>query len=226
MLLWTISSGTMQYSGIHINVVTYVLIVMAIGLLVDFVMHILLRYYETTGTTRHAKVKETLKTMGASILLGGLTTFLGTVCLAFSSTTIFMVVFKAFLSMVSLGCGVGLILLPVVLSLIGPVHTTRRTTHHHHEQLQKNIRGEEDEENKKDHGGYRHHHQEVTKESDSFSTSDDEGERQRPSSLPASGSNEYDGIVGEKLKGEKDERKLDLIKSASDGGGYEAIVDV
>lgn len=30
--------GTMQYSGIHINSVTYVIIVMAIGLLVDFLV--------------------------------------------------------------------------------------------------------------------------------------------------------------------------------------------
>ena len=93
----------MQLSGIHINAVTYVIIVMAIGLLVDFLMHMLLRYFETTGKTRHEKVKETLETMGASILLGGLTTFLGVIPLAFSTTTIFMVVFKSFLAMVTLG---------------------------------------------------------------------------------------------------------------------------
>jgi hypothetical protein len=58
--------------------------------------------------------------MGASILLGGATTFLGVIPLAFSTTTVFMVVFKSFLAMVCLGCGVGLILLPVLLSLVGP----------------------------------------------------------------------------------------------------------
>ena len=66
--------------------------------------------------------------MGASVLLGGATTFLGVMPLAFSSTTVFMVVFKSFLAMVCLGCGVGLILLPVVLSLVGPV----AITHDHH----------------------------------------------------------------------------------------------
>jgi hypothetical protein len=111
----------MQMAGLHINAVTYIVIVMAIGLLVDFLMHILLRYYETTGTTRNAKVKETLETMGASILLGGLTTWLGVIPLAFSTTAIFKMVFISFLAMVSLGCGVGLILLPVLLSLVGPI---------------------------------------------------------------------------------------------------------
>lgn len=81
----------MQFCGIKINSVTYFIIVMAIGLLVDFLMHMLLRYYETKGTTRHEKVKETLETMGSSIMLGGFTTWLGVVPLAFSTTKIFMV---------------------------------------------------------------------------------------------------------------------------------------
>lgn len=83
--------GTMQFCGMHINAVTYVTIVIAIGLLVDFLMHILLRYYETEGTTREAKVKETLETMGASMMLGGFTTWVGVIPMAFSSTKIFMV---------------------------------------------------------------------------------------------------------------------------------------
>ena len=83
----------MQFCGIKINSVTYFIIVMAIGLLVDFLMHMLLRYYETKGRTRHEKVKETLETMGSSILLGGFTTWLGVVPLAFSTTKIFMVRF-------------------------------------------------------------------------------------------------------------------------------------
>jgi len=83
--------GTMQYCGIKVNSITYFIIVIAIGLLVDFLMHILLRYYESKGRSRHEKVKETLQTMGTSILLGGFTTWLGVIPLAFSSTEIFMV---------------------------------------------------------------------------------------------------------------------------------------
>ena len=61
-------AGTMQYCGITINPISYFIIVMAIGLLVDFLMHILLRYYESEGKTRHEKVKDTLVDMGSSIL--------------------------------------------------------------------------------------------------------------------------------------------------------------
>jgi Niemann-Pick C1 protein len=81
--------GTLQFFGIHINAVTYVTIVIAIGLLVDFLMHILLRYYESPGATREAKVVETLETMGASMLMGGFTTWLGVIPLALSATEIF-----------------------------------------------------------------------------------------------------------------------------------------
>jgi len=82
-------AGTLQLCGVFINAVTYVTIVIAIGLLVDYVMHVLLRYYETTGATREEKVLETLETMGASMLMGGVTTWLGVISLAMSSTKIF-----------------------------------------------------------------------------------------------------------------------------------------
>jgi hypothetical protein len=46
---------------------------MSIGLLVDFLLHVLLRYYECPGT-RYEKTVETLRTMGSSVLIGGITT--------------------------------------------------------------------------------------------------------------------------------------------------------
>lgn len=66
-------------------------------------------------------MKETLETMGASILVGGLSTFLGVIPLAFSTSAILRTVFTAFFAMVTLGLTHGLILLPVVLSLVGPL---------------------------------------------------------------------------------------------------------
>lgn len=61
-------AGTMQFCGVKVHSITYFIVIMAIGLLVDFLMHVLLKFYETKGTTRHEKVKETLETMGTSIL--------------------------------------------------------------------------------------------------------------------------------------------------------------
>lgn len=111
--------GVLRICGYAINVVTYVSLVVSIGLLVDFLMHILLTYYESNLPTREEKVKSTLGTMGASILVGGLSTFLGVVPLLFSTSEIFSTICITFLAMVILGVTHGLILLPVLLSFFG-----------------------------------------------------------------------------------------------------------
>lgn len=95
---------------------------MSIGLIVDFIMHVMLRYYECPGN-RHEKTKEMMRTMGSSIFLGGLSTFLGTMPLAFSTSTAFRTVFVCFLGLVTISVGHGLILMPVLLSTIGPNDT-------------------------------------------------------------------------------------------------------
>ena len=121
VILYVDLLGTLQFAGMHINPLVYICLIMAIGLLVDFLMHILLRYYESTAPTREEKVKDTLKTMGASILVGGLSTCLGVIPLAFSTSGIIQTVFVLFVSMITLGVGHGLIFLPVVLSYVGPI---------------------------------------------------------------------------------------------------------
>jgi Niemann-Pick C1 protein len=92
---------------------------MSIGLLVDFIMHVSLRYFESKGETREEKVKNTLRTMGVPVLIGGISTLLGVVPLAFSTSAIFSTIFVAFLALVLLGAGHGLILLPIVFSIFG-----------------------------------------------------------------------------------------------------------
>jgi Patched family len=92
---------------------------MSIGVLVDFIVHPLVRYYECSGR-REERVRETLHTMGFSILIGGLSTFLGVMLLVFSTSHIFITIFRAFLALVLLGCAYGLILMPVVLSVLCP----------------------------------------------------------------------------------------------------------
>lgn len=101
---------------------------MSIGLFVDFLMHVLLRYYESHEESREAKVKDTMKTMGSSILVGGISTFFGVLPLALSSSNIFGTLFVAFIALVTLGAGHGLILLPLILSVVGPKETVLMKT--------------------------------------------------------------------------------------------------
>jgi len=134
--------GSLNFLGLHINGITYVCVVVSIGLLVDFLIHVLLRYYECKpGLTRDERVKETLETMGASILVGGVTTFLAVVPIAASSVKIFLTVFNSFFAMVFLGVSHGLILLPVVLSLVGPTTNVRHVgmDHEHEREVQEEV---------------------------------------------------------------------------------------
>jgi Niemann-Pick C1 protein len=110
--------GVMQWGGVTINPVSYVALAMSVGLLVDFIMHVLLKFYELPGN-RVEKTIVMLRTMGSSIFLGGLTTLLGTVPLVFSASEIFYTIFIGFMGLVTLGVGHGLILLPVILSMVG-----------------------------------------------------------------------------------------------------------
>jgi Niemann-Pick C1 protein len=118
--------GFAQVAGLHINSVTYIGLVMSIGLMVDYVMHIVVTYFESAAPTREGKVRDTLETIGVSILIGGTSTFLGVVPLAFSTSDIFFTIFIIFMGLVVLGVSHGLILLPVVLSLIGPVENVTK----------------------------------------------------------------------------------------------------
>ena len=56
-LLYVDLLGVLQWANVHINAVTYMAVVMAIGLYVDFIMHVLLRYYECKGDREEKTVE-------------------------------------------------------------------------------------------------------------------------------------------------------------------------
>ena len=136
--------GFIQFMGVTINSVSYITLTLSIGLMVDFVIHILLRYFDSPGTTREGKTKDTLKTLGASVAMGGFTTFLGVLPLVFNTTGIF----ETFIGLVLLGVSHGLILLPVLLSLCGPEDNIVLLLTHD-EYIEENNNGEEGPENVK-----------------------------------------------------------------------------
>ena len=95
--------------------------------MVDYLVHILMRYYESEGGRRE-RVRHTLETMGSSVFVGGVSSLLGVSLLAFSTSQILNMVFVAVIGLVVLGILHGLVFLPVILSLIGPEspkHTNR-----------------------------------------------------------------------------------------------------
>jgi len=117
--------GSMVIGNIRFNAISMVNLVMAVGLSVDYTLHFCHAFLATPaspgvggGAGRVLRVKQTMLTMGSSILKGGGTTLIGTLPLAFSSSTIFRVFFAMLFSTVIYGLAVGLILIPVVLSVL------------------------------------------------------------------------------------------------------------
>ena len=118
-ILYVDLMGILRWAGYSISPITTVALVISIGLLVDYVLHILVRFYESDGN-RTQRAQNAVLSIGPAVLKGALTTLLGTVPLAFSTSTQFQALFASFLTIVLLGAVHGLIVVPMLLSYLGP----------------------------------------------------------------------------------------------------------
>lgn len=103
------------------NAIFVVNLVTSLGFGVEFCNHIAMNFMKQQGT-REERAKKALGEMGSSVLVGiTCTKFIGVIVLAFASSTLFkLYYFRMYLFIIILGAFNGLMLLPVLLSLIGP----------------------------------------------------------------------------------------------------------
>merc|ERR1711902_483635 len=102
-----------------IDIISCINIVIAIGLCVDYSVHIAHAYMLAKGSCVE-RAMYSVETIGPAVANGGFTTFLALVLLAASSSHTFLTFFKVFVLTVVFGIFHGLLLLPVLLSLVGP----------------------------------------------------------------------------------------------------------
>jgi hypothetical protein len=111
--------GFMHWIGDYMNMVTAINLVLAIGLCVDYSVHVCHSFISAQGT-HDERARYALKTIGVPVFNGGLTTLLATLVLSVASSYVFQVFFRMFLLIVIFGLYFGMVVLPVVLSLVGP----------------------------------------------------------------------------------------------------------
>jgi len=111
--------GCMHMWGLAIDSVSVIQLVIAVGLSVDYAAHVGHNFMLQTGT-REERVVATLGDVGAAVLCGAISTFLGVMLLVLSKSYVFRVLFQTFFLTVVFGLAHGLLLLPALLSLIGP----------------------------------------------------------------------------------------------------------
>lgn len=111
--------GLTNFSGINLNSVSVITLVLTTGISVDFVVHIARSFLEQVGTRTERAVKA-LEVMGPPVFYAGFSTFLAIIVLSGATSYIFRVIFFGFLFLIIMGFLHGLIFVPLVLSLVGP----------------------------------------------------------------------------------------------------------
>ena len=111
--------GFLHFWGITIDIISCINIVLSVGLCVDYSVHIGHAYLVARGSGEERSVEAVLS-IGPAVLAGGVTTFLALVLCSMSTGHVFLTFFKVFTLTVVFGLYNGLILFPVILSLIGP----------------------------------------------------------------------------------------------------------
>lgn len=112
--------GFMQRWGLTIDLATCIGLQLAIGLCVDYATHIGHTFLTQADGSRNDRVVATMSTIGSAVLYGGMSTLIGVSMLGLSDAYTFQTFFKIFLLVVLFGLFHGVVLLPVILSWIGP----------------------------------------------------------------------------------------------------------
>jgi len=112
--------GYMNFWGLSFDSVTIIMLVIALGLAVDYSAHIGRAYMEMQGTPDE-RLKGCLSNMGVAVFNGAMSTFLAVLLLGIGSQSyVFITFFKQLFLCIVFGLGHGLILLPVLMSLAAP----------------------------------------------------------------------------------------------------------
>ncbi|KFH03850.1 patched family protein [Toxoplasma gondii VAND] len=113
--------GFMAIWGLRLNMLTMVILLLAIGYSVDSTTHVLNAFTHCCGQTRRDRMKETMVLMGNAIANGMLSTLLAVFFLMGSDKFVLAVFFKMMILVLTFSFGFGFVFLPVLLLYVGPM---------------------------------------------------------------------------------------------------------
>lgn len=112
--------GLLPWIGLKLNAVVTVNLIMSMGIAVEFLSHIARAFMLERGT-RAQRAAAAVNTLGSATVNGALTTFLGIMPIALSYYTYFVnYFFLQYVVILAVCLFQGVVVLPVVLSLVGP----------------------------------------------------------------------------------------------------------
>ena len=118
--------GYMTWWGVNLDTISMINIIMCIGFCVDFSAHITYAFVTAEGDASNERMRNALNALGYPIAQGALSTILGVSSLAFSSAYIFRTFFKTMFLVILLGAFHGLLIIPALLSIMGPPKITKK----------------------------------------------------------------------------------------------------
>lgn len=80
--------------GLTIEIATSIILILAVGLALDYSAHIGVTYIVTRGQDRRQRTIDTMNTIGTAVFNGGFSTLLAFVLLAISDSYVFLTFFK------------------------------------------------------------------------------------------------------------------------------------
>ncbi|CAM9475163.1 unnamed protein product [Discosporangium mesarthrocarpum] len=120
--------GFIYHWNLEINSITGIELIMAVGLVVDYMVHIVHYFlHQNPALQKEERIVQSLGEIGPSVLLGASTTLLGVIPMAFASNEIFRVFFRMFLIISGFGAYHGLVFIPVALAILPESSSSKRT---------------------------------------------------------------------------------------------------
>ena len=115
--------GYWFFIGMHLETVSTLFISVAQGITVDYSAHIVHCFLKTEGASKEDRVKKTMIKIGPAVFNGAVSTYVGFSLCVFGTSPITFAFFRVFALIIFFGIFGAFLVLPVVLSLIGPTST-------------------------------------------------------------------------------------------------------